>query len=91
MKWAVKVNLRKRNPDMTSERVRVGRRVVPKDSVPVPQPTFVVTAPNHDRAREKVKAEVTRRGFCVASLSFSAENKNQIVVHVIKEEEDGSS
>ena len=84
MKWAVKINLRKRNPDMTSERVRVGHRVVPKDSIPVPQPTFCVAAPNHDRAREKVKEEVVKRGFEVANISFSAEHKHQIIVYVFK-------
>jgi len=74
----------KRDPDMKSERVRVGARLVPKDTIPKLIHKIAVKAIGHDQALRAVRDRLKSLGLVVRGLNFSAEHKRLIVAYVFE-------
>ena len=82
--WHVKIYERKRNPDMNSKPVRVGRKMIPQDAVPRELSHIVISSNSIDGAKSETRTQLKKRGREVASISFSADQTKTIIAHVFE-------
>lgn len=83
-RWEVKLYERKRNPDLSSKPRKVGRKLVPEDTIPRSVSGFFVMASGPDMARQQVKDHLRRAKRQVCSVNVAAGKRRTLIVHAFE-------
>lgn len=83
-RWEVKLYERKRNPDLASKPRKVGRKMVPEDTIPKAISGFVVMASGPDMARDQAREHLKRAKRVLCSINVAAGKRRTLIVHVFE-------